>query len=70
MYLSRRDLEIIGDTTVTKGNTFAWDNASELAWYPMLGITYVRNIQGLCTLLPRLETGATAAFPLSRYVET
>ena len=68
-YLSCRDLEIIGDATVTKGNTLPWDNASELAWCPMLGSTYVRNIQGLCTLLPRLETGATADLPLSRYVE-
>ena len=53
-YLSHRDLEIIGDASLVQGREFElpWDAVGyELAWCPML-----RNIQGVCEVLPRLET--------------
>ena len=55
-YLSHRDLEIIGDASLVRGRELPWDVDSELAWCPMLSNTYVRNIQGVCEVLPRLET--------------
>ena len=57
-YLILRDLQIIGNASVTSGRELPWDTDSELAWCPMLTNTYVRNLQGLCSMLPRLETGA------------
>ena len=34
-----------------------WDAESEAAWCPMIGHTYLRNVQGLCTVLPRIKIG-------------
>lgn len=58
-YLNSRDLQIIGNASVTSGRELPWDTDSELAWCPMLTNTYVRNLQGLCSMLPRLETDRT-----------
>ena len=57
-YLLKSDLGIIGDTSVTQRDALKmnleWHNDSEVAWCPMVTHTYMRNLQGVCTILPKV----------------
>ena len=61
-YLSKVDLNIIGDMAVTNIDSsnvnLEWHVDSEVAWCPVLNHTYLRNLQGTCTILPRVNQGA------------
>ena len=61
-YLLKSDLGIIGDISVTQRDALKlnleWSNESEVAWCPMVTHTYMRNLQGVCTILPKVEPGA------------
>ena len=75
-YLLKSDLGIIGDISVTQRDALKmnleWSNESEVAWCPMVTHTYMRNLQGVCTILPKVDPGTntmlcmhTLAQPLS-----
>ena len=59
----KSDLSVAGNAAITERDAFSpnleWDAGSEAAWCPMIGHTYIylRNVQGLCIVLPRIKIG-------------
>lgn len=59
----KSDLSMAGNAAITERDASSpnleWDAESEAAWCPMIGHTYLRNVQGLCTVLPRIKIDRT-----------